>query len=87
MVNKIMYQKIQYFKRKGFAKADIVRKTGLNKRTVWKCYKHRFNNIMLFMVKHTDSANGSIHCEMKFEDEDKTLIWRIETIYETIQFE
>ena len=25
MVNKIMYQKIQYFKRKGFSKADIVR--------------------------------------------------------------
>ncbi len=35
MVNKIMYQKIQYFKRRGFTKADIVRETGLNKRTVW----------------------------------------------------
>ena len=34
MVNKIMYQKIQHFKRKGFTKADIVRETGLNKRTV-----------------------------------------------------
>jgi hypothetical protein len=38
MVNKIMYQKIQYFKRKGFTKADIVRETGLNKRTVLKYY-------------------------------------------------
>lgn len=38
MVNKIMYQKIQYFKRRGFTKADIVRETGLNKRTVWKYY-------------------------------------------------
>lgn len=38
MVNKIMYQKIQHFKRKGFTKADIVRKTGLNKRTVFKYY-------------------------------------------------
>jgi len=36
MVNKIMYQKIQYFKRKGFTKADIIRETGLNKRTVFK---------------------------------------------------
>ena len=34
MVNQIMYQKIQYFKRKGFTIADIVRETGLNKRTV-----------------------------------------------------
>jgi len=33
-----MYQKIQYFKRKGFSKADIIRETGLNKRTVWKYY-------------------------------------------------
>ena len=31
MVNKIMYQKIQHFKRRGFTKADIVRETGLNK--------------------------------------------------------
>jgi len=38
MVNKIMYQKIQHFKRKGFTKADIVRETGLNKRTVFKYY-------------------------------------------------
>jgi len=38
MVNKIMYQKIKYFKRRGFTKADIVRETGLNKRTVWKYY-------------------------------------------------
>ncbi|GAI56418.1 unnamed protein product, partial [marine sediment metagenome] len=38
MVNKIMYQKIQYFKRKGFTKADIIRETGLNKRTVLKYY-------------------------------------------------
>ncbi len=38
MVNKIMYQKIQHFKRRGFTKADIVRETGLNKRTVWKYY-------------------------------------------------
>jgi len=38
MVNKIMYQKIQYFKRRGFTKADIVRETGLNKRTVFKYY-------------------------------------------------
>jgi len=38
MVNKIMYQKIQYFKRRGFTKADIVRETGLNKRTVLKYY-------------------------------------------------
>jgi len=38
MVNKIMYQKIQYFKRKGFSKADIIRETGLNKRTVLKYY-------------------------------------------------
>lgn len=34
MVNKIMYQKIHYFKRRGFTKAGIVRETGLNKRTV-----------------------------------------------------
>ena len=33
-----MYQKIQHFKRKGFTKADIVRETGLNKRTVLKYY-------------------------------------------------
>jgi len=33
-----MYQKIQYFRRKGFSKADIVRETGLNKRTVFKYY-------------------------------------------------
>lgn len=38
MVNKIMYQKIQHFKRKGFTKADIVRETGVNKWTVWKYY-------------------------------------------------
>ena len=38
MVNKIMYQKIQYFKRKGFTKAGIIRETGLNKRTVLKYY-------------------------------------------------
>ena len=38
MVNKIMYQKIQYFKRRGFTKADIIRETGLNKRTVLKYY-------------------------------------------------
>jgi len=38
MVNKIMYQKIQYFKRRGFTKADIIRETGLNKRTVFKYY-------------------------------------------------
>ena len=38
MVNKTMYQKIQYFKRKGFTKADIVRESGLNKRTVCKYY-------------------------------------------------
>ena len=38
MVNKIIYQKIQYFKRKGFTKADIVRESGLNKRTVCKYY-------------------------------------------------
>lgn len=38
MVNKIMYQKIQHFKRKGFSKADIIRETGLNKRTVLKYY-------------------------------------------------
>ncbi len=38
MVNKIMYQKIQYFKRRGFTKADIVRETGVNKRTVFKYY-------------------------------------------------
>ena len=38
MVNKIMYQKIQYFKRRGFTKADIARETGLNKRTVFKYY-------------------------------------------------
>jgi hypothetical protein len=33
-----MYQKIQHFKRRGFTKADIVRETGLNKRTVFKYY-------------------------------------------------
>ncbi|MQY58714.1 MAG: IS21 family transposase [Clostridia bacterium] len=33
-----MYQKIQHFKRKGFSKADIIRETGLNKRTVLKYY-------------------------------------------------
>lgn len=33
-----MYQKIQHFRRKGFTKADIIRETGLNKRTVWKYY-------------------------------------------------
>jgi len=33
-----MYQKIQHFKRRGFTKADIVRETGLNKRTVLKYY-------------------------------------------------
>jgi len=38
MVNKIMYQKIQHFKKKGFSKADIIRETGLNKRTVLKYY-------------------------------------------------
>jgi len=38
MVNRIMYQKIQHFKRRGFTKADIVRETGLNKRTVFKYY-------------------------------------------------
>jgi hypothetical protein len=38
MVNKIMYQKIQHFKRRGFTKADIIRETGLNKRTVFKYY-------------------------------------------------
>lgn len=38
MVNKIMYQKIQHFRRKGFTKADIIRETGLNKRTVLKYY-------------------------------------------------
>ena len=38
MVNKIMYRKIQNFKRRGFSKADIIRETGLNKRTVGKYY-------------------------------------------------
>jgi len=38
MVNRIMYQKIQHFKRRGFSKADIIRETGLNKRTVLKYY-------------------------------------------------
>ena len=38
MINKIIYQKIQHFKRKGFTKADIVRESGLNKRTVCKYY-------------------------------------------------
>lgn len=33
MVNKIMYQKIQHFKRKGFTKADIVRETVLKKKS------------------------------------------------------
>lgn len=33
-----MYQKIQHFKRKGFTRADIIRETGLNKRTVLKYY-------------------------------------------------
>ena len=38
MVNKIIYQKIQHFKRKGFTKADIIRESGLNKRAVCKYY-------------------------------------------------
>jgi len=41
MVNKIMYQKIQHFKRRGFTKADIVREIGLNKRTVFKIRIHK----------------------------------------------
>lgn len=39
MVNKRMYRKIQNFKRRGFSKADIIRETGLNKRTVGKYYE------------------------------------------------
>ena len=39
MVNKCMYRKIQNFKRRGFSKADIIRETGLNKRTVGKYYE------------------------------------------------
>ena len=38
MINKIIYQKIQHFRRKGFTKADIVRESELNKRTVCKYY-------------------------------------------------
>lgn len=38
MVNKIMYQRIQNFKKRGFSKSDIIRTTGLNKRTVIKYF-------------------------------------------------
>lgn len=38
MANKIMFQKIQHFKRRGFTKADIVRETGPKKRTILKYY-------------------------------------------------
>ena len=51
MVNKIMYQKIQYFKRKGFSKADIIRETGLNKRTVLKYYSMSEKKYSLYIEK------------------------------------
>ena len=38
MVNKIMYQRIQNFKKRGCSKSDLIRTTGLNKRTVIKYF-------------------------------------------------
>ncbi|MBU0976067.1 IS21 family transposase [Patescibacteria group bacterium] len=38
MVKKNMYQRIQHFRKRGLTKADIVRETGLHKRTVRKYY-------------------------------------------------
>jgi len=38
MVNRIMYQRIQNFKKRGCSKSDIIRETGLNKRTVKKYF-------------------------------------------------
>ena len=49
MVNKIMYRKIQNFKRRGFSKADIIRETGLNKRTVGKYYDMSEKNYLKYI--------------------------------------
>ena len=51
MVNKIMYQKIQHFKRRGFTEADIVREIGLNKRTVFKYYDMSEKVLVILKVK------------------------------------
>jgi len=51
MVKKLMYQRIQHFKRRGFTKADIVRETGLNKRTVWKYYRMSEKRYLRYIEK------------------------------------
>ena len=38
MVKRIMYQKIQYFRQKGYTKTEIMKETGLDKKTVRKYY-------------------------------------------------
>lgn len=38
MVKRNMDRKIQHFKKQGFTKAEIIRETGLNRRTVSRYY-------------------------------------------------
>lgn len=51
MVNKIMYQRIRNFKKRGFSKSDIIRETGLNKRTVIKYFNMTEKQYLRYIEK------------------------------------
>ena len=65
MVNKIMYQKIQYFKRRGFSKADIIRETGLNKRTVFKYYSMSEKKYSRYIEKYVLNREDIFYIDNK----------------------
>ena len=65
MVNKIMYQKIQYFKRRGFTKADIIRETGLNKRTVFKYYSMSEKKYSRYIEKYVLNREDIFYIDNK----------------------
>ena len=54
MVNKIMYQRIQNFKKRGLSKSDIIRAAGLNKRTVLKYFDMTEKEYLQYIEKVKD---------------------------------
>ncbi len=63
MVNKIMYQRIQHFKKRGFSKSEIIRATGLNKRTVIKYFDMTENQYLRYL----ETANNRAKIFEKFK--------------------
>lgn len=60
MVKKIMYQRVQNLKKQGFTKAETVKETGLNKRTVKKYYNMTEKQYLQYIEK--------VRCRVKIFD-------------------